>query len=298
MKRFLAQFLVLILSLSSLSSAWGAGVVTATRYVQLTRGGVPLSSTTTPKLGCSVPTTPAECNACLTKMVDAESKTRTTGYITYRCLDIAQSYVKFNKNPVVIPPPVEPPPTPTQVLSCPEAGADGRLLESATLRWPNCPSAVFKNPSRALVVAVNTGAPPLYWRLASTVTDGRVWARTGTIETWTQVEDIAWGSGPTPPDPVPPIPSGPGSATLNWRPSTHNIDGSPLTNLAKYAVYYSTSPIDMGDRVRKAPIEVAGTILSYRLEGLSTGPWYFAVSAINAAGQEGNISNILKFTVN
>ena len=35
-----------------------------------------------------------------------------------------------------------------------------------------------------------------------------------------------------------------GSATLSWLPPTTNIDGSPLTNLAGYKIYWGTSADD------------------------------------------------------
>ncbi len=37
------------------------------------------------------------------------------------------------------------------------------------------------------------------------------------------------------------VATSPGTATLSWTPPTQNTDGSPLTDLAGYRVYWGTS---------------------------------------------------------
>jgi hypothetical protein len=79
-----------------------------------------------------------------------------------------------------------------------------------------------------------------------------------------------------------------GSATLDWSPPTENADGSPLTNLAGYYVHYGTS-----DTSLTQTIEVAdASATTYVVSGLTSGTYYFAVSAYNSLGLEGAWSNI------
>jgi hypothetical protein len=76
--------------------------------------------------------------------------------------------------------------------------------------------------------------------------------------------------------------SGSGTATLDWTPPTQNTDGSVLTNLAGYTVYYGTSPSDLNQSVK-----IANPGLSaYTMTNLSPGTWYFAVTSYSAAGVE------------
>ncbi len=79
----------------------------------------------------------------------------------------------------------------------------------------------------------------------------------------------------------PPVASA-GAATLDWTPPTLNSDGSTLTNLAGYYVYYGTSPDNLTELVK-----VSNPGLSaYTVTNLSTGTWYFAVSAYSSSGTE------------
>lgn len=78
-----------------------------------------------------------------------------------------------------------------------------------------------------------------------------------------------------------------GSATLSWQAPTQNDDGSPLIDLAGYRVYWRNSS---GSISQTADLKNAG-ITSYVVEGLSPGTWYFALSAFNASGVEGQRSD-------
>lgn len=78
------------------------------------------------------------------------------------------------------------------------------------------------------------------------------------------------------------------SACLRWTPPTANTDGSPLTNLAGYRVHYGRSPTQLTQTVQVA--NPAAT--AYRLSGLATGSWYFAVRAYTTAGTESELSNV------
>jgi hypothetical protein len=78
-----------------------------------------------------------------------------------------------------------------------------------------------------------------------------------------------------------------GSATLMWTPPTQNTDGSPLTNLVGYKIYWGTSQSDLTNSVT---LNNAG-LSSYVVEQLTPATWYFAVTAINSTGIESTFSN-------
>ena len=80
---------------------------------------------------------------------------------------------------------------------------------------------------------------------------------------------------------------GSGSAVLNWVPPTQRVDGTPLTNLAAYRIYYGASPEALNDVIRVDNIGLT----SYVVENLGAGTWYCAVSAVDAAGIESLLSN-------
>ena len=52
---------------------------------------------------------------------------------------------------------------------------------------------------------------------------------------------VVQGPTSTPAGSPGPPPAGSGSATLDWTPVTQNTDGTVLTDLAGYKVYYGTS---------------------------------------------------------
>lgn len=79
-----------------------------------------------------------------------------------------------------------------------------------------------------------------------------------------------------------------GEATLRWIAPTQNTDGSPLTNLAGYRVYYGTSPTQLTQTIQLAN---AG-LTTYVVRDLAPGTWYFAVTAYSSAGAESALSNI------
>lgn len=84
-----------------------------------------------------------------------------------------------------------------------------------------------------------------------------------------------------------------GSATLSWTPPTTNADGSTLTNLAGYRIYWGTS---QGDYSSSVTVNNPG-LSSYVVDNLLPGTYYFAVSARNSAGVEGGMSNTASKTI-
>jgi hypothetical protein len=84
-----------------------------------------------------------------------------------------------------------------------------------------------------------------------------------------------------------------GSATLSWTPPTQNSNGTTLTNLAGYRIYYGTSASAMNRTV-----QLANPGLSrYVVENLSAATWYFTVRAYTTAGVESTSSNTATKTV-
>jgi len=84
-----------------------------------------------------------------------------------------------------------------------------------------------------------------------------------------------------------------GVATLDWMPPTSNSDGSVLTNLAGYTVYYGTSPNDLSKTIK---VSNPG-LTAYTVEGLTSGKWYFAVTAHSADGVESNRTVTVSTTI-
>jgi hypothetical protein len=81
---------------------------------------------------------------------------------------------------------------------------------------------------------------------------------------------------------------GTGSATLSWTAPTTNTNGSALTDLAGYHIYYGNSPSSMSKVITVAN---PGTT-SYTVSSLAAGTWYFAVNAYTTNGLDSTLSNV------
>ena len=84
-----------------------------------------------------------------------------------------------------------------------------------------------------------------------------------------------------------------GSATLSWQPPTQNTDGSALTNLAGYKIYWGTAP---GSYPSSVTVNNAG-LTSYVVGSLVPNTYYFAVTAFNSVGTESVLSNSASKTI-
>jgi hypothetical protein len=107
--------------------------------------------------------------------------------------------------------------------------------------------------------------------------------------------DPTTGTGSTPIASTPVATSGSGSSgattsptnvTLSWSAPTENTNGSALTNLTGYIIYYGTSA---GAMTQTIDINTVG-MLTYVVDNLSTGSWYFQIVAVNAAGVQSSPS--------
>ena len=88
--------------------------------------------------------------------------------------------------------------------------------------------------------------------------------------------------------------SGNGTALLSWTPPTENTDGSTLTDLAGYKIYYGTASSSYTEIVT---INNPG-LSSYQIDNLTTADWYFVVTSVNSAGIESSYSTEVSKTIN
>jgi hypothetical protein len=83
------------------------------------------------------------------------------------------------------------------------------------------------------------------------------------------------------------------SAQLSWEPPTQNVDGTALTNLAGFKIYYGTAPRTYTQvQTINSPTTTSATVT------LSPGTWYFAMTALNSLGEESAKTNEVSKTVN
>ncbi len=78
-----------------------------------------------------------------------------------------------------------------------------------------------------------------------------------------------------------------GSAPLSWTAPSSNEDGSPLTDLAGFKLYWGSS---IGDYPNSVAINDPDTI-EYVVESLGPGTFHFVMTSINASGVESQYSN-------
>jgi Putative Ig domain len=85
-----------------------------------------------------------------------------------------------------------------------------------------------------------------------------------------------------------------GSVTLNWTAPTEMEDGTAMTDLAGYKVYYGTAPGSYGAPVR---IDNPG-LTTYVVDNLSPNTYYFVTTAFTPQGAESVFSNEVSKMIN
>jgi hypothetical protein len=75
------------------------------------------------------------------------------------------------------------------------------------------------------------------------------------------------------------------SITLAWDPPSDNTDGSPLTDLAGYIIYYGTSSSHYTESID------LGNATTATIDNLTPGQWCFSTTAYNTSGNESSYSN-------
>lgn len=147
------------------------------------------------------------------------------------------------------------------------ADADGDTL---TFSISNKPSwATFSTSSGRLSGTPSATAAGTYPNIVISVTDGKA-------STSLPAFSIAVNQAATQ------------SATLSWTAPTQNTDGSQLTNLAGFRIYYGTSSTALNQTIQVANPSVS----TYVIDGLAPATYYFAVRAYTSGGAESANSNV------
>jgi len=84
-----------------------------------------------------------------------------------------------------------------------------------------------------------------------------------------------------------------GTATLSWVAPNQNTDGSALTNLAGYRIYYGTGADSLTEVIEVPTVGMT----DYVVDSLTTGTYYFSIRAYTSTGIESALSNIVSHTV-
>lgn len=80
---------------------------------------------------------------------------------------------------------------------------------------------------------------------------------------------------------------------MTWTPPTLNTDGTAVTNIIGYRIFYGTNPSGLS-----LSFDVSGsTTTSYVITGLSAGTYYFSVAAVNSLGVSSVGSNVVSKSV-
>ena len=86
-----------------------------------------------------------------------------------------------------------------------------------------------------------------------------------------------------------------GTATLSWDAPTTNADGTPLTDLAGYKVYFGNFS---GNYSQNMNVDNVDNVTTYTVNNLTDGlTYYFAVTAYDTSGNESGYSNELSKTL-
>jgi hypothetical protein len=87
--------------------------------------------------------------------------------------------------------------------------------------------------------------------------------------------------------------AGPISFTVAWRPPTENEDGTPLSDLSGYRIYYGTTTGNYSEEVR---LESPG-LTSYVIENLVPGTYFLVMTSVNSRDMESKPTAELRFEV-
>jgi hypothetical protein len=146
--------------------------------------------------------------------------------------------------------------------------------EHGTLVWGNADAA-----PKTFRIPLNTATP-----IIGSKTLAVALAAAENVVLGKQISAIVTISGQTP--------AASGDATLSWSPPTTNTNGSPITDLAGYKIYYGKSA-----QALTSVLEVANpATVDYEIGNLGAGTWYFAVAAYNSESVESTLSPVVSKT--
>ena len=77
-----------------------------------------------------------------------------------------------------------------------------------------------------------------------------------------------------------------GPVQLSWAPPTENVDGTPLTDLSAYRIYYGDT-----SRTYAQVVEVGNPAATSHTLTLASGDYYVAMTAVDVDGNESAYSN-------
>ena len=83
------------------------------------------------------------------------------------------------------------------------------------------------------------------------------------------------------------------TVSLAWNAPTQNADGTPITGLAGFHIYYGTTAGALSTTVNVS----SPSTTTYVLKGLTHGTYYFSVVAYNTSGQDSKSSNMATTTI-
>lgn len=84
-----------------------------------------------------------------------------------------------------------------------------------------------------------------------------------------------------------------GWAVVSWTPPTTTANGSALTDLAGYELFYGRRPSELKHIVKITDVHVTRMIV----RGLGSGTWYFVVTAYTRSGAMSFPSNVASKTI-
>jgi hypothetical protein len=84
----------------------------------------------------------------------------------------------------------------------------------------------------------------------------------------------------------PVVQGGPGTVTLTWQPPTEYSDGTPLTSLAGYDIYYGTASQSYSQTIKVSNPGIS----TYVVDNLPAGTYYFAIAAYDSTGEQSAFS--------
>ena len=143
--------------------------------------------------------------------------------------------------------------------------ADGNALTFSITGRPAW--AAFDSATGTLYGTPNAADVATYANIVITVSDGKATARLPAFSVTVQAYSF-------------------GSAALSWIPPTENIDGTALTNLAGYRLYWGPKPSNYTSSIG---IMNPG-LTAYVVENLASGTYYFVARAVNTYGVESDLS--------
>jgi hypothetical protein len=82
--------------------------------------------------------------------------------------------------------------------------------------------------------------------------------------------------------------------TLTWTPPTQNNNGSPITGLAGYKIYWKSSASGSYTDAQSKDVGNVSSVTIQSVTGSSSAIYYFAATAYNSSGAESGFSNTVR----